>query len=68
MRYCITSIRMNPRHEVRPSPRQRALVERFYPGVWDRMGLTGPRHEPIPRVGASFLGQRQRLDPCTETG
>ena len=53
---------------VRPDPRQRALVERLYPGVWDRMGLTGPRYEPIPGVGASFLGQRRRLDPRTATG
>ena len=52
---------------VRPDPRQRALVERFYPGVWDRMGLTGPRYEPIPGMGASFLGQRRRLDPRTAT-
>jgi hypothetical protein len=35
-------------HFVRPNPRQRTLMERFYPGVWDRMGLTGPRFEPIP--------------------
>jgi hypothetical protein len=55
-------------HFVRPDPRQRALVERFYPGVWDRMGLTGPRFEPIPGVGASFLDQGRRLHPRTATG
>jgi hypothetical protein len=52
---------------VRPDPRQRALVERFYPGAWDRLGLTGSRFVPVPGLGASFLGQPRRLYPRSTT-
>jgi hypothetical protein len=35
-------------HFVRASSRHRPVMERFYPGVWEKLGLTDARFVPVP--------------------